>query len=55
MTGIPFWTPMQIAHGAGETTTVELVQVCGACGRRRDAFLVPHDPAACFAVHAAEH
>jgi hypothetical protein len=51
----PVWIPMQIAHGAGETMSVELVEVCGSCGRRRDAFLIPHDPVACLRVHTVPH
>ena len=46
-----WWVVRQFAHGAGPEMTVETVWVCGSCGRRRESFLVGHDPKACKKAH----
>ena len=46
-----WWVVRQFSHGAGPEMTVETVWVCGSCGRRRESFLVGHDPKACKKAH----
>jgi hypothetical protein len=45
------WLYVEKAVWVAGAMTFPKVFVCGACGRERSSFAVPHDPRVCYATH----